>query len=130
MVEPGPSDDEVTRTLSQESYSHSKGVTSLGVSRYDGAQLASNNPCEDRYVHGKFLADWGSQCMAWGVFDGHGGGETAELLKKQLLSFVRHRLSPGWIPRGREPNPERSHTGLCGSGGLDRQNGPGTSTER
>lgn len=31
--------------------------------------------------------------MAWGVFDGHSGVQTAEMLKTQLLPFVRHRLS-------------------------------------
>jgi pyruvate dehydrogenase phosphatase len=31
--------------------------------------------------------------MAWAVFDGHSGWQTAELLKWQLLPFVRHSLS-------------------------------------
>lgn len=93
-VEPGPSKDDVTRILSQRAYSFPvKTVT--GVSRYDGAQLASNSPCEDQLTHGKFPSPWseGSQWMAWAVFDGHAGWQTAELLKKQLLPFVRHSLS-------------------------------------
>lgn len=31
--------------------------------------------------------------MAWGVFDGHSGAQTAELLKEKLLPFVRYELS-------------------------------------
>ncbi|KAL4866854.1 hypothetical protein BDV12DRAFT_172368 [Aspergillus spectabilis] len=64
------------------------------VSRYDGAQSASNNPCEDRFAHGKFPSPWhgGNQWLAWGVFDGHSGVQPAESLKRQLLPFVRHGL--------------------------------------
>ncbi len=93
-VEPGPSKDQVTRIISQEAYSFR--VRNVpGVNRYDGAQLASNNPCEDRYTHGKFPSPWndGKQWMAWAVFDGHAGSQTADLLQKQLLTYVRHSLS-------------------------------------
>lgn len=94
VVEPGPSKDEVTRIISQEAYSFQ--VRSVaGVSRYDGTQLASNSPCEDRFTHGKFPSPWndGKQWMAWGIFDGHAGWQTADLLTKQLLPFVRRSLS-------------------------------------
>ncbi|KAF2153787.1 protein serine/threonine phosphatase 2C [Myriangium duriaei CBS 260.36] len=94
MVDPGFSDDEVTRTLAQGSFT--RRVTKIaGVDRYDGAQLASNSPCEDRYVHGSFSspANEGKSWMAWGVFDGHAGWQTAELLKNQLPTFVRQSLS-------------------------------------
>lgn len=100
VVEPGPTKDEVTRMLSQDAYSvQVRSVT--GVSRYDGAQLGSNSPCEDRFTHGKFPSPWrndGEQWMAWGIFDGHAGWQTAELLTKQLLPFVRHSLSQVIIP--------------------------------
>ncbi|KAE8453940.1 hypothetical protein EG329_007716 [Mollisiaceae sp. DMI_Dod_QoI] len=94
VVGRGPSRDEVTRIISQNAYSFQvKNVA--GVSRYDGAQLASNNPCEDRFIHGKFPSPWnhGNQWMAWAVLDGHAGWQTADLLEKQLLPFVRHSLS-------------------------------------
>lgn len=93
-VELGPSEDEVTRIISQEAYScHVRNIT--GVNRYDGAQLASNSPCEDHFTHGKFPSprDDGSPWMAWAVFDGHSGWQTADLLKKQLLPFVRNSLT-------------------------------------
>ncbi|KAK4194249.1 phosphatase 2C-like domain-containing protein [Triangularia verruculosa] len=93
VVETGPSQEEVTQILSKNSYSFRiRGVP--GVSRYDGAQLAANNPCEDRATHGSFPSPWddGSEWMAWGVFDGHSGWVTADLLEKQLLSFVRRFL--------------------------------------
>ncbi|PNP59593.1 hypothetical protein THARTR1_00766 [Trichoderma harzianum] len=94
FVEPGPSKDDVTRIISQQAYSFQ--VRSVaGVSRYDGTQLASNSPCEDRFTHGTFPSPWndGKLWMAWGVFDGHAGWQTADLLTKQLVPFVRHSLS-------------------------------------
>lgn len=93
-VEPGPSKDQVTKIISQGAYSCL--VRNVGgISRYDGAQLASNSPCEDQFTHGKFPSPWeeGNQWMAWAVFDGHSGLQTSELLKKELLPFVRHSLS-------------------------------------
>lgn len=74
VVEPGPSKDEVTRILSQEAYSLQ--VRSVdGVGRYDGTQVASNSPCEDRFIHGQFPSprNDGKRWMAWGIFDGHAG---------------------------------------------------------
>jgi pyruvate dehydrogenase phosphatase len=94
VIDPGPSKDEVTRMIRQEAYSFMPRNVA-GVNRYDGTQLASNSPCEDRFTHGKFPSPWndGNQWMAWAVFDGHAGWQTAELLKRQLLPFVRHSLS-------------------------------------
>ncbi|KAJ8106815.1 hypothetical protein ONZ43_g6932 [Nemania bipapillata] len=92
-IEPGPSKDDVTRILSQEAYSLQ--VRSVaGVSRYDGTRIPSNCPCEDQFIHGTFPSPWndGQQWIAWGVFDGHAGWQTADLLTKQLLPFVRHCL--------------------------------------
>jgi pyruvate dehydrogenase phosphatase len=90
----GLSKDEITRMLSQGAYSFPvKGVS--GVSRYYGAQLASNSPCEDRFVHGRLPSprDDGKPWMAWAVFDGHAGWQTADLLEKQLLPLVQQYLS-------------------------------------
>ncbi|OJJ76653.1 hypothetical protein ASPBRDRAFT_416130 [Aspergillus brasiliensis CBS 101740] len=96
-VETGLSEDEVTRIISSDAYSFPVRDVS-GVSRYDGVQVASNEPCEDRFVHGKFTAPWGDtkeHWMAWGVFDGHLGGQMAEVLRERLLGYVRDRL--GWL---------------------------------
>ncbi|KAJ5619515.1 protein serine/threonine phosphatase 2C [Penicillium lagena] len=93
-VEPGPSKDQVTRMISEGAYSFPvKSVA--GISRYDGTQLGSNSLCEDRFTHGKLPSPWddGSQWMAWAIFDGHAGWQTADLLEKQLLPFVRHSLN-------------------------------------
>ncbi|KAJ5702492.1 protein serine/threonine phosphatase 2C [Penicillium malachiteum] len=93
-VEPGPSRDEVTSILAQGSYSFcARNIA--GVSRYDGAQLASNSPCEDQFTHG-ILPSPGredSKWIAWGVFDGHSGVQTSKLLKTHLLPFIHHGLS-------------------------------------
>ncbi|OQD77926.1 hypothetical protein PENDEC_c002G01517 [Penicillium decumbens] len=93
VSEAGPSKDEVTHMISKDAYSFA--VRDIpGVSRYDGSQLASNSPCEDRFIHGTFSPyNDGKNWMAWAVFDGHAGWQTADLLQKQLLPFVRHSLS-------------------------------------
>lgn len=105
-IEPGPSEDQVTNMISQEAYSHLvRNIT--GVERYDGAQLASNNPCEDQFTHGKFPSPYNDEnpWIAWGVFDGHIGWQTSELLKRQLLPYVQHSL--GQIGSlNNEPLPE------------------------
>lgn len=94
VPEPGPSKEDVTHMISKEAYSFQvRNIT--GVKRYDGAQLASNSPCEDRFIHGQISSPWNKddQWMSWAVFDGHSGWQTADLLTKQLLPFVRRRLS-------------------------------------
>jgi pyruvate dehydrogenase phosphatase len=86
----GIREDAITRMLCREAYSFP--VKDMpGVSRYYGAQLASNSPCEDRYVHGKLLSprNDGKFWLALAVFDGHAGWQTADLLEKQLLSRVQ-----------------------------------------
>ncbi|KAJ5212156.1 protein serine/threonine phosphatase 2C [Penicillium cinerascens] len=93
VPETGPSKEEVTHIISRAAYSFAVRDTP-GVNRYDGNQLASNSPCEDRYIHGTFSPyNDGKKWMAWAVFDGHAGWQTADLLQKQLLTFVRHGLS-------------------------------------
>lgn len=87
--------EEVDVRLSQSAYS-CRDSTILGVDKYDGAQVGSNSICEDAYIHGKISnplktgggADW----MVWGVFDGHNGWQTSELLTKHLLPFVQRAL--------------------------------------
>ncbi|KAI4847669.1 putative pyruvate dehydrogenase [Aureobasidium sp. EXF-8845] len=93
---PGLSKDEITRMLSKESFSSLVGGRGMpGVSRYYGAQLASNSPCEDRSVHGELspLRGDSTPWMAWAVFDGHAGWQTADLLEKRLLPLVQQSLS-------------------------------------
>lgn len=64
-VEPGPSNDQVTRIISRGAYSFLVSNV-VGVGRYDGAQLAFNSPCEDQFTHGKLPSSWneGNQWMA------------------------------------------------------------------
>ncbi|KAI9368502.1 phosphatase 2C-like domain-containing protein [Aspergillus egyptiacus] len=92
-AESNPTKAQVTEIISQEAYSHQVRNVA-GVDRYDGTQVASNSPCEDDFMHGQFPSprNNGDQWMAWGVFDGHLGWQTADLLTKQLLPFVRRRL--------------------------------------
>jgi pyruvate dehydrogenase phosphatase len=92
----------------EESYLVSRGN---GVYRYDVNQLASNDPIEDDRIE-QFIAapnpltskdpqedsavkdtgvygDW----MFWGIFDGHVGWYTSDLLKRELVPYVVRELS-------------------------------------
>ncbi|KAJ9305567.1 hypothetical protein DTO217A2_4966 [Paecilomyces variotii] len=85
--------DQVTNIISQEAYSYL--VRNIpGVDRYDGAQVPSNSPCEDVFIHGRFPSPCndGNQWMAWAVLDGHAGRQTADVLQEKLLPFVRRSL--------------------------------------
>jgi pyruvate dehydrogenase phosphatase len=93
---PGLSKDEITRMLSKEAFSSEvEGRGMPEVSRYYGAQLASNSPCEDRFVHGELppLRSDSIPWTAWAVFDGHAGWQTADLLEKRLLPLVQQSMS-------------------------------------
>ncbi|EAQ83605.1 hypothetical protein CHGG_10009 [Chaetomium globosum CBS 148.51] len=90
----GPSKEGVSHILSNGAYSIP--VTHIpGINRYDGSQLASSSPCEDRFVHGELPSprNDGGHWAAWAIFDGHVGWQTADLLEKQLLPFMRHSLA-------------------------------------
>ncbi|KAI2465981.1 phosphatase 2C-like domain-containing protein [Annulohypoxylon bovei var. microspora] len=103
IFESGPSKEDVTRILTQNAYRFLvKNVA--GVDRYDVTQLVAQSPCEDRFTHGQFPSPWndGNQWMAWGVFGGHLGWQTADLLEKQLLPIVRHNLSKAKQHSGEE----------------------------
>lgn len=95
-----PTSEDVTRQLNEHAFTI-RGAPG-GVDRYDGAQLASNSPCEDTYVHGSFSNPFssagdgdgnGGKWMAWAVFDGHCGWQLSNLLKTQLMPFVRRSLA-------------------------------------
>ncbi|KAI1429361.1 phosphatase 2C-like domain-containing protein [Xylaria sp. FL1777] len=91
-----PTQDDVTRQLNEHKFTV-RGAPG-GIDRYDGAQLASNSPCEDAFVHGSFSNPFGgsdddSKWMAWAVFDGHCGWQLSNLLKTQLMPFVRRSLA-------------------------------------
>ncbi len=85
------SKDDVTRMLSQDSYSVS--LATAGVKRADGAQLASNSPCKDRFNGAHVFSLWESEkWVAATVFDGHSGWRAADHLEKQLMKTVQSRL--------------------------------------
>ncbi|KAI1821797.1 protein serine/threonine phosphatase 2C [Xylaria intraflava] len=90
-----PTSEDVTRQLNEHAFTVR--CAPGQVHRYDGAQLASNSPCEDTYMHGSFTNpfDPGNESgkwMAWAVFDGHCGWQLSNLLKTQLIPFVRRSL--------------------------------------
>ncbi|KAI1398455.1 protein serine/threonine phosphatase 2C [Hypoxylon fuscum] len=89
---PAPTSEDVTRQLNEHAFSLSGGNL---VTRYDGAQLGSNSPCEDTFVHGRFSNPFNpkeEEWSAWGVFDGHCGWQLSNILTKQLIPYVRRSL--------------------------------------
>ncbi|KAI0017333.1 protein serine/threonine phosphatase 2C [Xylariomycetidae sp. FL0641] len=96
---PPPSPAEVTAQLNARAFTVAGTID--GITRYDGAQVASNAPCEDAWLHGSFSAPSSSSSssssaakwMAWGVFDGHCGWQTSDLLTRELVPHVRRALA-------------------------------------
>lgn len=74
------------------------------VSRYDSIQLALNSVCGGPICPRKISStvECGNQRMTRALFDGHAGWQTADLLKKQHLPFVRHSLSHAKLSGGEE----------------------------
>lgn len=122
VVESDPSKAEVTRILSQEAYSLiARNVP--GVERHDGARLASNSPCEDRFTHG-LVSPWhsGSPWVALALFDGHAGWQTAEFLAENLLPSVRRGLSRIEPPSNGQVTPEQTLQGAIMKAFVDLDN--------
>lgn len=62
---------------------------------YHLARAQVSSPCEDRLVETRIHGAGGSAenvWLVWGVFNGHGGWETAELLARNLPRFVQQSL--------------------------------------
>ncbi|KAL3462908.1 phosphatase 2C-like domain-containing protein [Aspergillus heterothallicus] len=113
----GLSKEQVTGVLSENAYSYVVGGVA-GLDRYDGAQVASNSPCEDTFLHGRFASPLPSGSgsssggnkapwMAWGIFDGHLGRQTADVLQHELLGYVSRRLN------ALAPRDQASKTGVA-----------------
>lgn len=84
--------DDVSRALCRDAYSLPS--PAAGVRRAYGVQLASSNPCEDRFKRTHSISLWESdQWVASTVFDGHNGWQAAEHLKKELVHAVRGKLN-------------------------------------
>ncbi|KAJ2992005.1 hypothetical protein NUW58_g2315 [Xylaria curta] len=93
-TEDGFSEEKVTKILCDRTYSVKVSDIAL-VQKYYGAYVPFSPLCITRDIHGKFpspRAD-GSDWMVWGIFDGMTSPETAVVLKKRLLRFVRHELA-------------------------------------
>ncbi|KAI1213510.1 protein serine/threonine phosphatase 2C [Annulohypoxylon truncatum] len=91
---PTPDSEGVTQQLNEHAFSHLLGGKL--VTRYDGTQVASNSPCEDRFIHGHFanpIDGSGDDWLTWGVFDGHCGWQMSDLLTRHLIPYVRRALA-------------------------------------
>ncbi|CAK7231683.1 hypothetical protein SBRCBS47491_008014 [Sporothrix bragantina] len=88
----GPTPKEVTEILDEDAYTVLIGHFAKGATRYDGAQLSAESPCEDRYTHGSIEVLPGEKWLAWVIFDGYNGPQMAELLSRELVPAVRDSL--------------------------------------
>ncbi|CAK7239613.1 MAG: hypothetical protein STHCBS139747_001044 [Sporothrix thermara] len=88
----GPSPEKVTKMLNEDAYTVLVGNVANGVTRYDGAQLAAQYPCEDRYTHGSMTMPPHERWMVWGIFDGYFGPQMAETLSYVAATSVRDAL--------------------------------------
>ncbi|KAI0554181.1 phosphatase 2C-like domain-containing protein [Xylaria curta] len=114
-----PTLGDITRLLNENAFTVR--AAPGGVDRYDGAQLASNSPCEDAFIHGSFSNPFdtgnsnASKWMAWAVFDGHCGWQLSNLLKTQLMPFVRRSLAEAKSADGSEVSEEAVQQALTKS---------------
>ncbi|CAK7215010.1 hypothetical protein SCUCBS95973_002330 [Sporothrix curviconia] len=115
----GPTPEEVAKMLSEGAYSVSVGHVVPNVTRYDGAQLAANSPCEDRYTHGSIMMPPGDRWMAWGIFDGYCGPQMAEVLSYLAVTTIRERYKDS-LPVQFPPNPHGEV--------VNRSKGPASAT--
>ncbi|KAK3389157.1 phosphatase 2C-like domain-containing protein [Podospora didyma] len=92
-----PSPTQVTAALNETTWSVSipASVGTGGVSSYAGSRVPANIPTEDAYIHGSFPSPSSQPIpwLAWGVFDGHLGGQTSNALTKHLLPYVHRHLA-------------------------------------
>ncbi|KAF0356572.1 phophatase 2C family protein [Gigaspora margarita] len=68
-----------------------------GVYRYDTNQLASNNPIEDTKCELIVPnSKSGGDRLFFGIFDGHAGWNTSQLLSKKLIPYVKEQLDKAY----------------------------------
>ncbi|CAG8614729.1 31373_t:CDS:2 [Racocetra persica] len=68
-----------------------------GVYRYDTNQLASNNPIEDTKCELIIPSSKnGGDRLFFGVFDGHAGWNTSQLLSRKLIPYVKEQLDKAY----------------------------------
>lgn len=85
---------QITQILTANEVSLSKGLPQK-IKYIACNQLASNNPIEDRVrVSSIQLPGSREPSIIIGVFDGHGGGTTADLISQRLFDYIALSLHP------------------------------------
>jgi pyruvate dehydrogenase phosphatase len=78
-----------------EVYLGAKDVLPKFVRSIECNQLASNSPIEDRIrVSSVRMPNSDEPTLILGVFDGHGGGTTADLISRRLFNYIALSLHP------------------------------------
>ncbi|SMN20185.1 similar to Saccharomyces cerevisiae YOR090C PTC5 Mitochondrial type 2C protein phosphatase (PP2C) [Maudiozyma saulgeensis] len=81
-----------------------------GISRYDVAQLPSNNPIEDNHIEQVItvpVKDSEEDLYFFGIFDGHSGPFTSAKLSKDMVRYVAKQLSPFYSSQKSEGSSEQ-----------------------
>lgn len=89
--------EKITEMLSMNQFAffHHPGALPSSVKSIECSQLASNNPIEDRMrVSLLHLPGSKEPTLILGVFDGHGGGTTADLVSRRLFDYIALSLHP------------------------------------
>lgn len=85
----------ITEILRKNETSIAKECLPPNIERIECNQLASNNPIEDRLrVSSLILPGFTEPTLILGVFDGHGGGTTADLISRRLFNYIALSLYP------------------------------------
>lgn len=95
---------EVSRIL--RSNETSREVQARSLRAFDTNQLPSNNPMEDRLIVARCLLTTGHM---FGVFDGHGGHNLAELLSHRLLDYIALSILPPALLKEYLEKNKRTH---------------------
>lgn len=86
---------------------HASAISSL-VTSVEVNQLASNHPIEDRLrVSNIKESKYHPSMLLMGVFDGHGGGNCAELVSQRLFSYITLALSTDPVGLVSETQPSK-----------------------
>lgn len=89
------SPQKITELLSKNQATIDKSSIPSYIKSIECNQLASNSPIEDRLrISSVNVPGFDEPTLILGVFDGHGGGTTADLISRRLFNYIALSLLP------------------------------------